>query len=57
MRVEHNPQKVRSGMPAFSRNNIISDELGDKSVSEHTIHRQGSIHIDTSQNREKSRIS
>ena len=31
MRVEHNPIKVRYGMPAFSRNHMISFDLGDLS--------------------------
>ena len=29
MRVKHNPLKVRSGMPAFSRNYMISVDFGD----------------------------
>ena len=31
MRVEHNLIKVRSGMPAFSRNHMISVDFGDLS--------------------------
>ena len=31
MREDHNPKQVRSEMPAFSRNHIISVDLGDLS--------------------------
>ena len=45
--------RVPDKLSGVMANSLDDDYLMDKSVSEHTIYREGFIHIDTSQSREK----
>ena len=44
--------RVPDKLSGVTANSLDDEYLTDKSVSELIIHREGSIHVDTSQNRE-----